>query len=128
MTRALLFCLGMMEMIRRGGDSSGLNSNWRTTTNCEGCHDFIWSPIWEFLDCTGSLSSLLSNGSIITSISVWSWMQSSFFTETFSDHGAVSPYFDPVGHISSCPTRTRPRVGGDPDRPPTFYTPQSPSA
>jgi hypothetical protein len=45
-----------------------LDSDCRTQPNCNGCHDFIRTPIGAFLDFTESLSSLLSNGSRLSSI------------------------------------------------------------
>jgi hypothetical protein len=46
--RALLFYLGMMERIRRAGDWRRLDLDCRTAPTCDGCHDFIRTPIVTF--------------------------------------------------------------------------------
>jgi hypothetical protein len=89
-----------------------LDSDCMTEPSCNSCHEFIRTPIGAFLDFTESLSSLLSNGSRLTSISFRSWPQSSFsFADIFCP-GAASSYFGPMGRVSSLgPLGTRPRVG-----------------
>jgi hypothetical protein len=80
----LLFCLGMMGRIKRGDRSCGLVSGCRTATTCDDLCDFIRTPFWAFKYFMESLSSLLSNGSGLISISILSRLQSSFcYTDLF---------------------------------------------
>jgi hypothetical protein len=46
-----------------------LDSDCRMELGCNSCHNFVRTPIRAFLDFMENLSSLLSNGSTITSIS-----------------------------------------------------------
>jgi hypothetical protein len=102
-----------------------LDSDCRIEPSCNGCHDFIRTPIGAFLDFTESLSGLLSNGSRLMSISFRSWPQSSFLFADIFCPGAASSYFGPMGHVSSLgPLGMHPRVGSRLQhpfgRPPTF--------
>jgi hypothetical protein len=69
--------------------SHRLDSDCRIDTTCDSCHDFIRTPFWVFKYLLESLSSLLSNGN------------NRFTTESFSAYGAASPYFGPMGRVSS---------------------------
>ena len=51
----LLFCLGMMERIRRGAALRGLVSDSMTAPTCNNAHDFIWTPFGVFKYFTKSL-------------------------------------------------------------------------
>uniref|UniRef100_A0A0A9EBL4 Uncharacterized protein n=1 Tax=Arundo donax TaxID=35708 RepID=A0A0A9EBL4_ARUDO len=74
---ALLFCLGTMERIKRERGLRRLDSDCSTAPTCDGRHDFIWTRIWAFKYSMESLSSIISNGSSLMSISYWSRPQSS---------------------------------------------------
>ena len=76
-TRALLFCLGIKERIEKEKDSRGLDSDCRKASTYDGRHGRIRTQIGEFKYFKESLSSLLSNGSDLMSISVRSRPQSS---------------------------------------------------
>jgi hypothetical protein len=64
-------------------------------------HDFILTLFWLFKYFLESLSNLLSKGSGITSISVWSQPQSLIYYRVLFSHGVASPYFGPMGRVSS---------------------------
>ena len=55
-----------------------LVSDCRKFSTCNCCHDFIRTPIGVILDFVESVSSLLSNRSVLTSISIRSCTQSLF--------------------------------------------------
>uniref|UniRef100_A0A0A9C5C2 Cl335_1 n=1 Tax=Arundo donax TaxID=35708 RepID=A0A0A9C5C2_ARUDO len=67
---ALLFCLGTIEREKWERDSRRLDSDCRTA-NCDGRHNFIWTPIRVFKYSIESSSSLLSNGFGLISTSYW---------------------------------------------------------
>ena len=73
------------SLLAQGNKESKSNTFWmldsdcRTDTTCDSCHDFIRTPFWTFKYFLESLSSLFSNGSGIISISVRSQPQSSFY-------------------------------------------------
>ena len=73
--RVPLFCLGMMERIRKGVDSHGLVSDSKTTPTCDNSKDFIQNLIGTFKYFTESLISPLSNGSSLMMIPILSWVQ-----------------------------------------------------
>lgn len=69
-TRALMFYLGMMKRIKRKVDSRGLDSDCWTTVTCDDRHDFMQTLFWACKHFMESLSSILSNGSGLMSISM----------------------------------------------------------
>jgi hypothetical protein len=81
--------------------SRRLDSDYRTDTICDGRHDFIRTPFWLFKYFLESLSNLLSKGIRITSISIRSQPQSLIYHRVLFSHGAASPYFGPMGCVSS---------------------------
>jgi hypothetical protein len=90
-----------MEWIKREEASRRLDSDSSTDTTCDGCHDIIRTPFWVFkyfleiyqiyfpmdLESPPYLFGFIRNRQ--------------FTTEFFSAHGAVSPYFGPMDHVSS---------------------------
>jgi hypothetical protein len=81
--------------------SRRLDLNCRTDTTCDSRHDFIRTPFWLFKYFLEILSDLLSKGSGITSKSVRSQPQSLIYYRVIFSHGAASPYFGPMGRVSS---------------------------
>ena len=55
--RALLLCLGIMERIKRGEDSRGLDSDCTTAPTCDGRPDFVRTPFWVIKYFMESLSN-----------------------------------------------------------------------
>jgi hypothetical protein len=101
-TRALLFYSGTMDWIKREEASCRLVSDCKTDTICDGRHDFIRTLFWLFKYFLESLSNLLSKGAGITSIFIRSQPQSSIYYRVLFSHGVASPYFGPMGRVSSC--------------------------
>ena len=64
---------------------SVLDSDCRPVATCDGCHDFIRTPVWAFKYFMESLWNLLSKGSGLMSISSRSRLQSSiYYRDLFS--------------------------------------------
>ena len=129
-TRALLFCLGNKERTEKEKDSRGLDSDCRKVSICDGRHGRIWTRIGAFKYFMEILSSLLSNGSDLTSISIRSRPHSSIvYRDVFCPRCCVIVFWPNGPCIKLSPLWMHPRVGARPQHPfghpPTFLYPLS---
>ena len=127
-TRALLFCIGIKERTEKEKDSRGLDSDCRKASTCDGRHDRIRTQIGAFKYFMKILSSLLSNGSDLTSISFRSRPQSSIVNQdVFCPQCCVIVFWPNGLCIKLSPLWTCPRIGARPQhpygRPSTFLYP-----
>ena len=89
-----MFCLGIKERTEKEKDSRGLDSDCRKASTCDGHHGRIRTRIGPFKYFMEILSSLLSNGSNLTSISIRSWPQLSIlYRHVFCPSFPITRYY-----------------------------------
>ena len=98
-TRALLFYSGIMEWIKRGEATCELDSDCGTAATCEGRHDFIRTLFWAFKYIMESFYFQMDPASPPYLFGVGRNRRN--ITESESDSGAATPYFGPMGRVSS---------------------------
>jgi len=113
---------------REGKGLARVGFGLQKSIDCDGRHGRIWTQIGVFKYLMESLSSLLSNGSDLTSISVRSRPQSSIvYRDVFCPQCCVIVFWPNGPCIKLSPLWMRPRVGARPQhpcgRPPKFLYP-----
>jgi hypothetical protein len=82
-----------------GRGFGGMDSDCSTAPTSDGRHDFMRTPIWACKYFMESLSSLLSNGSSLMSISVLERPQSSFYYRVLFCPRCCITSLGPMGRV-----------------------------